>query len=67
MKKIVEKYDLGVVAEDFSPEMLASKIASMSRADISKFKQNSEKASMVESAEQYGKLYLQAVNKLFQN
>lgn len=65
MKKIVEKYDLGVVAEDFTPETLASKIASLSRADISRFKQNSQKASVVESAEQYGKRYLNAVNALF--
>jgi len=64
MKKVVEKYQLGVVADDFSPQNLASKIAQLTREDIQRFKQNAVKASSQESAEYYSQAYLQAVKQL---
>ena len=59
-----EKYDLGVVADDFSPESLAKKIKELSRNDIFRFKSNSEIASKVENAENYSKLYLSHIKML---
>ena len=64
MKKVVEKYQLGVVADDFTPQNLASKIAQLTREDIYRFKQNAVKASAQESAEHYSQAYLQAVKQL---
>jgi glycosyltransferase involved in cell wall biosynthesis len=64
MKKVVEKYDLGIVADDFTPENLAEKIKKLTKSDILRFKQNAEKAAILESAENYSKLYLQAINQL---
>jgi glycosyltransferase involved in cell wall biosynthesis len=64
MRHIVEKYDLGVVADDFSPESLAKKIKELSKDDIFRFKQNSEIASKVENAEKYSELYLSHIKML---
>ena len=64
MKKVVEKYQLGVVADDFTPQNLASKIAQLTREDIYQFKQNAVMASAQESAEHYSQAYLQAVKQL---
>lgn len=64
MKKIVEKYNLGVVSDDFTPENLAEKIKSLTKEDIVKFKSNSIHAASLESAEVYKKVYISAVLKL---
>jgi hypothetical protein len=65
MKKVVEQYDLGVVADDFTPENLANKIKELTRKDILFYKNNSLKASKIETAEKYQKIYLNAVHNLF--
>jgi hypothetical protein len=65
MKKVVEQYDLGVVADDFTPENLANKIKELTRKDILFYKNNSLKASKIETAEKYQKIYLNAVLNLF--
>lgn len=41
MKKFVDKYNLGVVAEDFSPQSLAAKMNELTKEEIAGFKQNS--------------------------
>lgn len=64
MKQVVEKYDLGVVSEDFSAESLARKIASLSREDIAKYKQNAVAASAIENAAHYSAIYLQKIKSL---
>lgn len=64
MKKVVEKYDVGVVADDFTPQNLADKIAKMTREDIQRFKQNAVQASSQESAEHYSHAYLEAIKQL---
>jgi hypothetical protein len=64
MKNIVEKYNLGVVADDFSPESLADKIKSLTKEKIAIFKKNSEKASKIENAEEYKEFYLSSIKKL---
>ncbi len=64
MRRIVEKYDLGVVADDFSPESLAKKIKELSKDDIFRFKKNAEIASRIENAERYSELYLSHIKML---
>lgn len=64
MKNVVEKYDVGVVADDFTPQNLAEKIAKLTREDIQQFKLNAVQASLRESAEHYSLAYLEAIKLL---
>ena len=64
MQDVVERYDLGVVSEDFSPESLAHKIRKMTRADISRFKANAVVASQTEHAAHYSARYLEKLKSL---
>ncbi|MBK7763348.1 MAG: glycosyltransferase [Bacteroidetes bacterium] len=65
MKRLVEKYDLGIVADDFTPANLASKIKVMTRTELHTFKMNANKAASIEHAEHYEKLYLLHMKALF--
>ncbi len=51
MKRLVETHDLGVVAEDFTPEALARKLNALREDDISKYKQHAHEAAHLLSAE----------------
>lgn len=64
MKRLVEKYNLGIVADDFSPENLAKKIRSLTKEHVLGFKRNSEIASKIENAEKYKEYYLSQINTL---
>lgn len=64
MKRLVERYNLGVVADDFSSENLAKKIRNLTRQNILEFKKNSEFASKIENAEKYKEYYLSQINTL---
>lgn len=59
MKAIVEQYNLGVVATDFTPESLAMAIKQLSKEDILNYKKNAAQAATIENAEKYNTLYLQ--------
>jgi hypothetical protein len=41
MKRLVDKYDLGVVSEDFTAKTMANRISALSLQDIQKYKNNS--------------------------
>lgn len=64
MRRLVEKYKLGVVADDFSPESLAKKIRRLTKQNILEFKNNSELASKIENAEKYKEYYLSQISAL---
>ena len=51
MKQYLKKYELGVAAEENSPEAMAKAILKMSREDIMRYKQNSHKYARELSAE----------------
>lgn len=51
MAEIVERYNLGVVAEEFTASALARKLGSLTHADVLKFKQNAIIASNELNAE----------------
>jgi hypothetical protein len=62
----VEQYNLGVVADDFTPENLAQKIKDLTRENILFYKNNSVVTSKIETAEKYQIIYLNALNRLFE-
>ena len=45
MKKIVDKYDLGLVSKDYDVEELANMLNALTVSDIDNFKLNSHKAA----------------------
>lgn len=64
MRKYVEKYEIGVVSEQFTAESLATKVREISRADIVRYKKNAVAASLLENAEVYSDLYLAHVQSM---
>lgn len=64
MKAIVEKYNLGVVADDFNAESLAQKIKELSKQDILNYKRNATIAAHIENANKYNEIYLNNVKQL---
>jgi len=51
MRRLVEKYQIGVVAEDFAPKSMAARLNSLAYADINVFKHNADKAAKELTAE----------------
>jgi hypothetical protein len=51
MRRLVEKYRLGVVAENFAPQSLAARLNSLAYEDIQVFKHNADKAARELAAE----------------
>ena len=52
MVKIVERYNLGVYSEDFSPKSLAKSITKLMPAEIMEYKRNADKSAKELSAEE---------------
>ena len=67
MKAVIEKYNLGIVATDFTPKAVAEKIRSLSVNDIMNFKINSNKYAMELSAESNQVNIRQIVSNLLNN
>jgi hypothetical protein len=51
MRRLVEHYQLGVVAEDFAPQSLAAGLNALTYEDINAFKHNADKAAKELTAE----------------
>lgn len=49
--RLIEQFELGAIAEDFSPEALAAAIGSLRREDIAKYKQNAHQSARALSSE----------------
>lgn len=67
MKGLVQKYKLGVYADQFSTDAMAEKIRALSPEDIQQFKQNSDQAASIENTEKYNAVYLAKILSLFHN
>ncbi|WP_343636894.1 glycosyltransferase [Fluviicola sp.] len=67
MKNLVQKYELGVCADDFSINSMVEKISALSREAIQRFKQNSDQAAHLENTEKYNAVYLAKILSLFHN
>ena len=57
MARLVKQYDLGVVADDFTPMALASKLNALTKGDVLRFKQNAELAANELNAENEMKVF----------
>jgi hypothetical protein len=64
MSRIVNKYECGVVADDFTLEAMAEKLNRITREQIMRFKENSHKAARFLCAETNRKLFLSLVHQL---
>lgn len=64
MKAIVEKYDLGVVADDFTPQALAEKIAKLSVEKIIYYKHQSHAHAATLSVEENEKIIKETVEEM---
>lgn len=64
MKELIEKFDLGIVSDDFSAKSLAGKISSLSVDDINRIKQKVHNSAGVLSFQESGKLLLKSVQEL---
>ena len=64
MARLVQQYDLGVVAQDFTPQALASKLNALTMEDIMRFKQNAHKAAEELNAEVEMMLFEEYINTL---
>ena len=59
MKTVVEKYNLGVVSNDYTPKAMADKIRSLSSSDINKYKEQAHE----HAKELAGEIEQQKMNK----
>jgi len=66
MARIVKEYDLGVVAEDFSPKALAQCLLKLNDQKINYHKLQSHKVARLMSAEQNKKILLKLVHQVLQ-
>jgi hypothetical protein len=64
MKRLSEKFELGVVADAFNAESLAQKISGIDADQLLRYKRNAEKAAQTLSAEHFGAVFLSAIQGL---
>ena len=64
MKKIVKKYNLGVISDDYNAKSLASKLNSLNYTDILKFKSSADVAAKELNSENNVNLILNTVKEL---
>jgi glycosyltransferase involved in cell wall biosynthesis len=67
MKSLVEKFDLGIVANDYSPESMALKIQTLAKTDIDKFKENAHRHATTLSGEENQNKMREEIKKLLNN
>jgi hypothetical protein len=64
MARIVTQYDLGVIADDFSPKSLATKLNQLDIDKINYYKQRSHEAAYELSADKNKEIFLDIVNRV---
>jgi glycosyltransferase involved in cell wall biosynthesis len=64
MARLLQRYDLGVVADDFSAEAMARSISELSAADIRRYKENADAAAKGLSFDAQAPLFLRTVQGL---
>ncbi len=64
MKRVVEQYQLGVVAEDFTSQALARRLNDLTIEKIKQYKENSHQAAEILSANRNHKLMLTTVQEV---
>jgi hypothetical protein len=66
MARIVKEYDLGVVADNFTPEALAERLRNLDQNKINHYKLQSHRAARLLSAEENKNLLLRLVEQVLQ-
>ncbi len=66
MKKITEKFDIGVVSDDFNPTSLAQKIVSLNAVKIDRYKSNTTVAAQEMNAEKNETVFSKLVSSVLQ-
>jgi uncharacterized UPF0146 family protein len=64
MAAIVKEHDLGVVADDFTPQALAAKLNALTVDDIMHYKHNANKAAAIYNAEESMKVLKTVVQRV---
>lgn len=64
MRKIVEQYEVGIVAEDFTPQAMAQAIRTLSPDRIRQYRRSSDAAAMAVSGERQGEILVGLVTKM---
>ena len=64
MKKVVQKYDLGIIGDDFSAASLGKKLNALSQEDVIRFKENSHKAAAKLSATENRQLLIRTIESV---
>ncbi|HEX8399466.1 MAG TPA: hypothetical protein VF644_18675, partial [Pyrinomonadaceae bacterium] len=62
MVRIVKEFDLGIVADDFTPQAIAAAIKSLTTEKITRFKAQSDKSARELSAENNREKFLRLVS-----
>ena len=52
MVRLTKEYDFGVIAKDFTPQSMAQELNKLTKEDIMRYKENSDKAAKVLNAEE---------------
>jgi hypothetical protein len=64
MAKIVKEYDIGLVTENYSPESLAKSLKLFNKENITKFKENTDKAAKILNYNNEAKKLINIVDQL---
>ena len=64
MSKLVQQYNLGIIAKDFTPKSMAEELNKLTKQDILKYKENSNKTAKIRNAEKEGEKILQILEKV---
>ena len=67
MKKITERFDLGVVSKDFTAGALAQKVAQLTIENIDHFKHNTAQAAQELNAEKNEITFRNLVDEVFKS
>ena len=64
MAKLVQQYNLGIIAKDFIPKSMAEELNKLTKQDILKYKENSNKTAKILNAEKEGEKILKILEEV---
>ena len=66
MKKLVEKYDLGIISPDYNPKSLAKKLNEITHEELQHYKNSSDKYAKDFDVEKNREKFLSIIDKIVQ-
>ena len=64
MSKLVQQYNLGIIAKDFTSKSMAEELNKLTKQDILKYKENSNKTAKILNAEKEGEKILKILEEV---